>query len=516
MRYLFFIVQCYFSITQIFGQSLKIDNCDPSSFPLIKVSIYDRDPTQWTDKEITLYENNDSIINYDLTLTPTSVQREKSVMILFENNNGNQSIDQITTLKNFLVGALSYFSAKDEFYFTEFNWTRSNGKALDYSQIHKGDKTEIIELVKNLKQVTTVNKSHESSELNTALVEALDYLSQQPDDGKRDKIILVLSAEFSNIYNSNNNPEAIIVSSKSKNIPIYSIRYPKVSEKYTLEKVCNDTYGEHFKINLAQNIKAQSAVYKKIIDNISVRAAGNQYLISYMSQKKVGDGLIKIKLKKKNDSLILETVFSAPSYLQYILLERTRFFIALSIALLILSALFTLYLRQIKRKKTEQKRIMDLQEQAKQELDKQKENLERLETNHRLQQENEVRDRKKRETELAFYASENRYKRLSRHPFLISQEGIEYPVTYITYIGRNRQDGCTICIEDPTISRKHAGIFFEHTGNGELPIDNEKFYFIDLSSANGSFVNGLKVTHPIQLNNGDVLQIGRHKLTFRF
>jgi hypothetical protein len=520
VKYLFVFILLYLSCIQVFGQSYKVSNCDASSFPVINITIQDRDPAKWTNQNLLLFENNQPITNFSLKPLPATNEKEKTIFILFENNNGNNSGPQTTDLKNFLLEILNYFSEEDELYFTEFNWTKRNGKVLDESEIYKGNKQAIIKRAESIRQVTGGNKIHESSELNTGIAEALEYLSKTKNNETTDNIILVLSAEFSNIYNSNYNPEAIIYSSRTKNIPIYGIRYPKVAEKYTLEQICNETYGEHFKINLTQNIKAQATEYKKIINKISSRAAGNQYLLSYITNHKAGEGVVNIKIQRANDVNQIETVFAAPSYLQYIFLDRKRFLIALAIVLVILAAVVALFYQLRKRRMMEQekkeRRIKEMQEEAKRELESQKKNLERLENENKIQKEKEFLNRQQHEADLAFQASENRYRALSRYPILISHEGEQYPVGFRTYIGRSSQDGCSICIEDTTISRKHACILFEQKSAESLPEHDSSFYFFDLDSSNGSFVNGQRVTQAVRLNNGDVLQLGLKKLTFRF
>ena len=67
-----------------------------------------------------------------------------------------------------------------------------------------------------------------------------------------------------------------------------------------------------------------------------------------------------------------------------------------------------------------------------------------------------------------------------------------------------RSDANNIVIADSSVSRNHAVLQKQADG----------FYLIDMGSRNGCFVNGSRVSIPIVLRDGDVLQFGEHQLTF--
>lgn len=69
-----------------------------------------------------------------------------------------------------------------------------------------------------------------------------------------------------------------------------------------------------------------------------------------------------------------------------------------------------------------------------------------------------------------------------------------------TTVGRKPQND--IHLEDPTVSGEHAAF-----------LKLQHFYVEDLGSTNGVLLNGKRVTKR-QLNNGDVVQIGRHQFKF--
>ena len=70
-----------------------------------------------------------------------------------------------------------------------------------------------------------------------------------------------------------------------------------------------------------------------------------------------------------------------------------------------------------------------------------------------------------------------------------------------------RQPGLEVFLEDPLISRRHAEIF--ETGAG--------YYLRDLSSTNGTFVNGTQLTDGDHLlRDGDVISLGGSKVSYVF
>jgi ABC-type multidrug transport system ATPase subunit/pSer/pThr/pTyr-binding forkhead associated (FHA) protein len=70
-----------------------------------------------------------------------------------------------------------------------------------------------------------------------------------------------------------------------------------------------------------------------------------------------------------------------------------------------------------------------------------------------------------------------------------------------TTIGRNEDND--IVLRDLNVSRKHAEV--RQTGNA--------FEVVDLGSANGTYLNGQRITRAA-LTNGDMVAIGRHQFTF--
>ncbi len=83
---------------------------------------------------------------------------------------------------------------------------------------------------------------------------------------------------------------------------------------------------------------------------------------------------------------------------------------------------------------------------------------------------------------------------MTNHTFMLHQD--------ITTLGRTA--GNDVVIQDATVSRYHARLFFH---NGQWSVE-------DLQSANGTFVNGKRVQRPMPLQHGDELRLGDEILTF--
>ncbi len=67
-----------------------------------------------------------------------------------------------------------------------------------------------------------------------------------------------------------------------------------------------------------------------------------------------------------------------------------------------------------------------------------------------------------------------------------------------------RDDGCDLVIADERVSRRHAYLKVHDDGRAELH---------DLDSANGTYVNGHKLTGPVMLSGGEQLQFGNTTLS---
>jgi FHA domain len=75
--------------------------------------------------------------------------------------------------------------------------------------------------------------------------------------------------------------------------------------------------------------------------------------------------------------------------------------------------------------------------------------------------------------------------------------GSELPVDGELILGRE-QATADLVIEDPGVSRRHARVL---ANNGSVIVE-------DLGSSNGTYVNGERISSPVELGAGDELQLG--------
>src|SRR5271166_2140071 len=82
-----------------------------------------------------------------------------------------------------------------------------------------------------------------------------------------------------------------------------------------------------------------------------------------------------------------------------------------------------------------------------------------------------------------------------------------------------RKDGNTIRLTERNVSREHARLSKKHTNGSAAPPppadDKPTFVLEDLTSYNGVFVNGLRITHAQDLAHGDLVQIGDYRIVLQ-
>jgi hypothetical protein len=103
---------------------------------------------------------------------------------------------------------------------------------------------------------------------------------------------------------------------------------------------------------------------------------------------------------------------------------------------------------------------------------------------------------------------ERRKKRKRQRPELVvlaaeRNQGARYRLHHQLVIGRS--EGSDIIIDDTYASQQHARVFPE----------NASCYVEDLGSTNGTYVNGRKISYPLELRPGDRIKIGKTVFEFR-
>jgi len=92
----------------------------------------------------------------------------------------------------------------------------------------------------------------------------------------------------------------------------------------------------------------------------------------------------------------------------------------------------------------------------------------------------------------------------SGEAWLEGEDGSRWPLDASCSIGRSPSN--RIVLNDRRVSRRHAVVHRQ---------DLDEYWLVDLGSGNGSFVNGLRVSLPARLSDGDAVMIGDLALVFR-
>ena len=78
-----------------------------------------------------------------------------------------------------------------------------------------------------------------------------------------------------------------------------------------------------------------------------------------------------------------------------------------------------------------------------------------------------------------------------------------------------RKEGNTIRLTERNVSREHARLFKKSANGAPAPPDRPTIVLEDLTSYNGVFVNGLRITHAQDLSHGDLVQIGDYRIVLQ-
>jgi pSer/pThr/pTyr-binding forkhead associated (FHA) protein len=84
-----------------------------------------------------------------------------------------------------------------------------------------------------------------------------------------------------------------------------------------------------------------------------------------------------------------------------------------------------------------------------------------------------------------------------------TQNGLDFTVRDSVVLGRS--DQADVKLDDPYASEFHL----------RLTTKDDRLVLTDLGSTNGTYVNGRRVTAPVDLNRGDSVQVGKTVMEVR-
>ena len=519
--FIIFLLQITFSAQ---AQPVIIKAVEPANFPQITVKFFDRNPEEKKASNYALVENGKKI-KLELNRLTDSKSSGKDILILFENSVWPEYAQSRKYFKQILQSVIpSSLKKGDRFFLATFDWTnKKDGRVLEILENSGTDNIdEFKKLIDNIEAPTFGGNSRNihATELFQAMSEGIQFLSGKQSTNT--PAILVLSAEFSNIYNDKYDDGEVINDSRKANIPIYAMRYKLMNEKYNFQKICNETYGYHTDADV-NNSERGIQNLNEMLNSVTSRGNGVLYELEYQSNVEPDGSMHEAELLITGfDSTKFS--FQSPGLMHW--LKKYPWLWAL-VALVFSGCVFLVYFL-IRRKSIQL-------DKSKKEVDAKMERIKQENKDALVQQNLEYlkeKQIKEEEAELNKFLTlenddikrrANRLKIFPRLPSLTNAQSTKFLINTPDFnIGRDAAN-CQLNIDDVTVSRIHACISFEK-GPGLLPSQLEGRFFIwDNGSANGTFVNNKKIPTindigfiAVELSNGDVIKLGNIQLIFNF
>ncbi len=88
---------------------------------------------------------------------------------------------------------------------------------------------------------------------------------------------------------------------------------------------------------------------------------------------------------------------------------------------------------------------------------------------------------------------------------ILSENGLNCQIECKDVMILGREEGSDVVLRDARVSRRHAMLYHLQDGS---------FYLVDEGSANGSYVNAVRISLPTRLNDGDRISIGSINIQF--
>lgn len=330
------------------------------------------------------------------------------------------------------------------------------------------------------------------------------------------KILLVIGDGKDESVASSYTIDDVINLAKNEGIPIFSIGYSKIDKSYlqTLEKMSEQTGGKFYNSPTDSDLEKQ---YNKLYEQIL-----NIYILSYLVVGLPGDGseynnviTVNYRNQKKTVSNKFISPAGVPAYNKVIatkkdsLSDKIYYFIAAGVLILGVVAFIIIKSRRKKKETTSEFESSINQKEAQvQETSIPISNQQQMETSTPSKN---VDSSPQDDIETVVESSKDREDIEERTIIVRSGSATTLTLEVLTgnFAGKTfhikaqnatigRQEDNDIVIKEDNISRKHAKIIY---ANGE-------FYIEDLNSSNGTYINGVKITNPVKINNYDTFKFG--------
>ena len=340
-----------------------------------------------------------------------------------------------------------------------------------------------------------------STDLYTAVREAVELLRDLPEDGKSRAVYLFTSGHPRNVAGADSADQVLLLAQRC-NIPVYILEYYPASgvalEPANFAKATEGDFKAFDQNEEEQACAAMLEWYNKIDESYF----GHDYRFTFESSMKRGDDPQTVAINIKGveyQEQYMPPAFSLKEWIkEHVLLT------VLIILLLLMLIVLAIVLSVIGHKKKARK-LKDLENkqrvaeaEAQQAIAQANSSLDEYK---RQQEKNRVADKERAEQErlATLMKTKNVYPRL-----VYEIEGLKstYDMTKPTVtIGRDASND--IVLNHSSVSRQHAIITYDGYG----------FYIIDTNSTNHVIVNGMVQAQTL-LHSADTIQLGQVKIIF--
>lgn len=500
MRNLYFILIAIFNLN-LFSQdfNVRLIKTIPDNFPnlITSLQVYDLNDDPIKDLKADNFSISVSGKSTDSVNAITYKESGKGLNIMLcLDLSGTMSGKPLQTLKNAVLKFLDEMRNVDKLAIIGF--ADSYELISDFSS----DKNYI------KKKVQELSTSGSKTALYYGTYQGLIKLRDNKD--LSGKILLLIGDGKDESVSSSYSLDDVINLAKNEGIPIFSIGYSKIDRSFlqTLEKMSEQTGGKFYNSPSDDDLQKQ---YNKLYEQIL-----NIYLLSYTAVDLPGDGseyinviTVNYKNSKKTVSNKFISPAGVPAYQKKVALikDESNYIIYYLIAagILIIGGILFFVIKSRKKKIETLAPPLSVETPTPKESDLPSEDIKPATIEEEPQ--NILSGEKEDDHRATVINKFDEEKTFIVRPGGSSTLSLE--VQSGNFIGKSftlkskggtigRQDGNTIVIKEENISRQHAKIVFE---NGE-------FFIEDLNSSNGTFINGIRISKAIKINNYDTFKFG--------
>ncbi|GAB4130764.1 MAG: hypothetical protein Fur0041_00290 [Bacteroidia bacterium] len=511
-HFLFLIAATVLVHVAVAQENIKVTEVRTDSFPDLRVYLHIRDPKGFPSGNVSVTDGKENIATRNTEYKKEIRDDGKCVLILVENHYlpSRYPVRMFfqEMLQQTLPGAVG---KKDEFAIASFDWHRNGQTVFRETENFTGNVASLQESVKNIKPKADLGNDNQGSDIYQAIAEGLDILEKHNSD--KPKFLVVLSDEFYNIYDKQYSSGDLSQKAREKNIPIYTMRYDLgMADKYSLSEVAESSWGEFYNSN-SGDFENASKYFLKFLNTAVERSKGHTYIIRYKAESRK-DGLAHTALLHLPNTPPLNFTYTAPEPTISEQIKENKL-AAVAIVLLLGVAGYMGYaslkkkkVRELREKEEQQKKLRDMEQQqyqAESLLKKQEQQLESL------QQQESSRLRAEEEKKRKAVADEERLRLIGEmkskgaFPRLVvhvngNTNTIEISEPVFTV---GRENGNTLVISHPTVSRRHA----------EIRYQGGVYLLVDTGSSNGTLLNGGRIRTEV-LHDADHIKMGDIDMTF--